>query len=123
VTSRSRSASSPSSPAPVTAAAPGFDGAQILGDALGGDLPADFGPWQTVWKRHHRWSLDGSYDEMFAELAVAFGFPAELIDDIEKLLSADSTSVRAHQHAAGARSDTLSTGGTVELPESRRRAR
>lgn len=84
------------------------------------DLPADFGPWQTVWKRHHRWSLDGTYDEMFAEVAVAFGFPAELIDDIEKLLSADSTSVRVHQHAAGARSDTLSTGGSVELQESRR---
>jgi putative transposase len=84
------------------------------------DLPAVFGPWQTVWKRHHRWSLDGTYDEMFVEIAVAFGFPAELIDDIEKLLSADSTSVRAHQHAAGARSDTLSTGGTVELQESRR---
>jgi putative transposase len=26
------------------------------------DLPADFGPWQTVWKRHHRWSLDGTYE-------------------------------------------------------------
>ena len=24
------------------------------------DLPAQFGPWQTVWKRHHRWSLDGT---------------------------------------------------------------
>ena len=24
------------------------------------DLPSEFGPWQTVWKRHHRWSLDGT---------------------------------------------------------------
>ena len=37
------------------------------------DLPADFGPWQTVWKRHHRWSLDGTYDEMFAQVAAVFG--------------------------------------------------
>ena len=84
------------------------------------DLPADFGPWQTVWKRHHRWSLDGTYDEMFAQVASVFGFDAEMVEDIETLLSVDSTNVRAHQHSAGARSDTLATGGTVELQESRR---
>ena len=84
------------------------------------DLPADFGPWQTVWKRHHRWSLDGTYDEMFARVAAAFGLDEQMADDIEALLSADSTSVRAHQHCAGARSDTLATGGTIELQESAR---
>jgi transposase len=26
------------------------------------DLQAEFGPWQTVWKRHHRFSLDGTWD-------------------------------------------------------------
>ena len=83
------------------------------------DLPAEFGPWQTVWKRHHRWSLDGTYDEMFAHVAAAFGVDDEMVEDIEKLLSVDSTSVRAHQHSAGARSDTLATGGIVELQEIR----
>jgi hypothetical protein len=24
------------------------------------DLPAEFGPWQTVWKRHARFSRDGT---------------------------------------------------------------
>lgn len=81
------------------------------------DLPAGFGPWQTVWKRHHRWSLDGTYDEMFAQVAAAFGVNVQMTEDIEKLLAVDSTSVRAHQHAAGARLDTLATGGTVELQE------
>ena len=81
------------------------------------DLPAEFGPWQTVWKRHHRWSLDGTYDEMFAQVAAAFGFDTDVAVDIEKLLSVDSTNVRAHQHSAGARSDTLCTGGTIELQE------
>jgi putative transposase len=81
------------------------------------DLPADFGPWQTVWKRHHRWSLDGTYDTIFAWVAEAFGVDPVLMEDIEKLLAVDSTSVRAHQHSAGARSDTLRTGGTVELQE------
>ena len=65
------------------------------------DLLADFGPWQTVWKRHHRWSLDGTYDEMFARVAEAFGMDAEMVEDIEKLLAVDSTGVRAHQHSAG----------------------
>jgi len=82
------------------------------------DLPADFGPWQTVWKRHHRWSLDGTYDAMFAQVAAAFGMDEAMVEDLEKLLSVDSTSVRAHQHCAGARSDTLNTGGSVELQES-----
>jgi putative transposase len=86
------------------------------------DLPADFGPWQTVWKRHHGWSLDGTYDAMFAAVMAATGTDVgDGLDTVEKLLSVDSTSVRAHQHAAGARSDTL-TGGAVELQESRRRA-
>nr|WP_281033016.1 transposase [Nocardia jiangxiensis] len=47
------------------------------------DLPAVFGPWQTVWKRHHRWSLDGTYDEMFAGVAVVFGFDPEMAGDVE----------------------------------------
>ena len=28
------------------------------------DLPAEFGPWQTVWKRHHRFSTDGTWDQV-----------------------------------------------------------
>jgi transposase len=73
-------------------------------------LPADVGPWQTVWKRHHRWSLDGTYAAMLAQVAAVFGFDAGMAEDLEKLLSVDSTNVRAHQHGAGARSDTLATG-------------
>jgi len=82
------------------------------------DLPADFGPWQTVWKRHHRWSLDGTYEAMLAQVAAVFGVDPGMAEDLEKLLSVDSTNVRAHQHCAGARSDTLATGGSVELQES-----
>jgi transposase len=26
------------------------------------DLPERFGPWQTVWKRHHRFATDGTWD-------------------------------------------------------------
>ncbi|OLZ61369.1 IS5 family transposase [Streptomyces sp. IMTB 2501] len=64
------------------------------------DLPARFGKWKTMYERHRRWSADGTWDTVF---------PAVLADaDTEgridrSMVSADSTSCRAHQHAAGAR--------------------
>ena len=83
------------------------------------DLPPEFGPWQTVWKRHHRWSTDGTYAGVFLAVQEAFGSSQEAMESIGVLLSVDSTSVRAHQHAAGARGDVLTTealrGGGSEL--------
>jgi transposase len=32
------------------------------------DLPACFGPWQTVWKRHRRLSSDGTWDRIHTRL-------------------------------------------------------
>jgi len=32
------------------------------------DLPAEFGPWQTLWKRHRRWSTDGVYPRILARV-------------------------------------------------------
>ena len=52
--------------------------------------------------------------------------PAGVDPDLEELLSVDSTVVRAHQHAAGARKSSVGvpalvaaqdTGGTIELRE------
>lgn len=88
------------------------------------DLPADFGPWQTVWKRHYRWSTDGTYAKMFVSVQEAFGFSAAAANAFVNVISVDSTSIRAHQHAAGARKDVLPrdalpatavTGGRTEL--------
>ena len=73
------------------------------------DLPADFGPWQTVWKRHHRFSFDGTYQRML-ELVRRGCRDDELDEGVARLLSVDSTVVRAHQHAAGA-SAAGDTGG------------
>ena len=28
------------------------------------DVPAEFGPWQTVWKRHRRWVADRTYERI-----------------------------------------------------------
>ena len=69
------------------------------------DLPAEFGPWQTVWKRHHRWSLDGTYAKLFVAVQESFGPLPEEAELADALMSVDSTSIRAHLHAAGGRGD------------------
>ena len=61
------------------------------------DLPAEFGPWQTVWKRHHRFSTDGTWDKVLTALQVRPS-PGE----IDWRVSVDSTSSRVHQHGATA---------------------
>ena len=87
------------------------------------DLPAEFGPWQTIWKRLNRWSGDGTLDTL---LAAAHG-DAEIAGELEWMVSVDSTIARAHQHAAGApkiasaidQEDSQTpedgTGGRIEL--------
>jgi putative transposase len=88
------------------------------------DIPEQFGAWQSVWERHRRWSSDGTYTAMFAAVREqAAADQAEEAGLTARLLSIDSTSVRAHQHAAGARfhHDSTRTGGSVELQESARR--
>jgi len=32
------------------------------------DVPAEFGPWQTLWKRHRRWSAEGVYQRIVERL-------------------------------------------------------
>jgi len=32
------------------------------------ELPAEFGPWQTVWKRHRRFCTDGTLSQILARL-------------------------------------------------------
>ena len=79
------------------------------------DLPAEFGPWQTVWKRHARFCRDGTWDEVLLALQVE----ADAKGEIDWNVSVDSTIARVHQHgASAARSElkaTAHTGGSVEL--------
>jgi len=82
------------------------------------DLPTEFGPWQTVWKRHYRFSLDGTWDRVLLALQVQ----ADANDEIDWRVSVDSTAARVHQHGATAArvelKPTSHTGGSVELQES-----
>jgi transposase len=59
------------------------------------DLPGSFGPWQTVWKRHRRFSADGTWDRIHARLVAE----ADTAGEVDWTVSVDSTISRAHQHA------------------------
>lgn len=61
------------------------------------DLPSEFGSWNSVYQRFARWSRQGVWHRVFAELAQDADFEELFID---------STVVRAHQHAAGAAKKT-----------------
>ncbi|MFF5503444.1 IS5 family transposase [Streptomyces roseolus] len=67
------------------------------------DVPERYGPWATLHTRFRRWAADGTFDRMLR----AAQAKADAAGDIEWLVSVDSTVVRAHQHAAGARKGGL----------------
>src|SRR3546814_16275110 len=62
------------------------------------DLPEAFGEWNSVFRRFSRWSAKGVWWRIFEALS----------DDPDfEYLIVDSTIVRAHQHAAGAKKGGL----------------
>ncbi|MEU5093144.1 IS5 family transposase [Streptomyces sp. NPDC021356] len=63
------------------------------------DLPERFGPWKTVYERHRLWSADGTWERLLQQVQAA----ADAAGEIDWDIAVDSTIVRAHQHAAGAR--------------------
>ena len=63
------------------------------------DVPEGFGNWKTVYNRHRRWSLDGTWEKILDGLRAG----CDEAEGKDWTVSADSTVVRAHQHAAGAR--------------------
>lgn len=58
------------------------------------DLPERYGSWSTLYDKFKRWSDAGVFERIFEELAV---------DSDMQDLSIDSTSIKVHQHAAGAK--------------------
>jgi transposase len=63
------------------------------------DLPERYGPWQTCYDRFIRWRRDGTWDRLLAHAQTK----SDAVGELEWVVSVDSSSVRAHQHAAGAR--------------------
>ena len=57
-------------------------------------LPAEFGNWNSIFQRFNRWSKAGVWHRLFKALVRDPDFSYRIID---------STIIRAHQHAAGAK--------------------
>src|SRR3954447_3301223 len=64
------------------------------------DLPDRFGGWNSVWRRFDRWSRKGVWKAVFDELQDP---------DVEWLIL-DSSVIRAHPHAAGAKKTRTGPG-------------
>jgi transposase len=60
------------------------------------DLPGEFGSWDAVYNRFRRWVATGSLAKLFELLTDEPAFA-----EVKRVL-VDSTTVRAHRHAAGA---------------------
>lgn len=63
------------------------------------DLPEHFGTWKGAHNRLRKWATDGTWEKVFAALLAQ----ADTEGNLDWVVSVDSTIVRAHQHAAGAR--------------------
>ncbi len=61
------------------------------------DLPSEFGRWDAVYNRFRRWVGSGGLRALFEAMTADPQFGAV------RRVFIDSTIVRAHQHAAGAR--------------------
>lgn len=61
------------------------------------DLPGEFGEWGAVYQRLRRWVYSGAMRRLFEAMTADPAFA-----DVRRVL-VDSTTVRAHRHAAGAR--------------------
>jgi transposase len=64
------------------------------------DLPERYGPWRTVASRFYRWQKAGIWDGILKALQQDSDREDELDWETHYV---DSTTVRAHQHAAGAK--------------------
>uniref|UniRef100_UPI0035E40EF3 IS5 family transposase n=1 Tax=Streptomyces physcomitrii TaxID=2724184 RepID=UPI0035E40EF3 len=62
-------------------------------------LPEKYGNWRGVYNRLRMWAVDGTWKRVLTALMAR----ADADEDLTWAVSVDSTIVRAHQHAAGAR--------------------
>ena len=84
------------------------------------NVPAEFGPWQSVYDRFRSWTRRGVWDRILRRLQARMMNSDEI--DWE-LFAVDGTVIRAHQSAAGAskkKSATWRTGGPCAGAQPRR---
>jgi transposase len=64
------------------------------------DCPPEFGPYTTIYNRFNRWSRQGIWTDIFYALTGSTGQIGTM--------SVDSTHIKAHRSAAGAKGGTFS---------------
>jgi transposase len=67
------------------------------------DLPDRYGPWSTVYSRFRRWRLAGVWEQVFTAVQAQADAAGQLDWTLHFV---DGTTIRAHQHAAGAQGGT-----------------
>jgi len=72
------------------------------------DCPAAYGPYTTIYNRFNRWSKQGVWEDLFYALTGSSG--------VISSAAVDSTYVKAHRSAAGAK------GGPSSMPSGARAA-
>lgn len=75
-------------------------------------LPERYGNWRGVYNRLRMWAVDGTWERVFTVLMAQ----ADADEDLNWAVSVDSTIVRAHQHAAGARKKGLRPASRTTMP-------
>ena len=69
------------------------------------DLPERFGPWQSVYSRFRAWTKAGVWEDVLTNL-----IQQDIVDETTLML--DSTTVKVHQHASGAKKGRQRGHGT-----------
>lgn len=64
------------------------------------NLPERYGKWQTIYSRFYRWRKSGVWDHIFRQLQQIKDRDGQLDWEVHYI---DGSSIRAHQHAAGAK--------------------
>ena len=82
------------------------------------ELPERYGSWKGVHNRLRQWAIDGTWHRVF----IALMAQADARGELDWIVSVDSTIVRAHQHAAGARKKGQGTAASRPITPSGARA-
>ena len=77
-------------------------------------LPDEYGPYTTVFNRFNRWSKRGLWQNIFKALVEAGGVP--------ELGMIDSSAVRAHRSASGAKGGRKTRPSAARAADARRKS-
>jgi transposase len=78
------------------------------------DVPSAYGPPTTIYNRYHRWSQRHIWQRIFEKMAAVGPVPDEL--------AIDSTHVKAHRSASGAKKGSLKKRLAARVAEERARS-